>query len=76
MQVELDRKGRVIIPSQVRKKVRARRFELTVENNSKIVMESLPGPEAVRGKYKGLFKGKSIEQVEEDQERFIRLHKR
>lgn len=76
MQVELDRKGRVIIPSQVRKKVRARRFELSVVGDSKIVMESLQSPEMVRGKYKGLFKGKSIAQVEEDQERFIRLHRR
>ena len=40
-------------------------------------MEELPDPETVRGKYKGLFKGrKSIAQIEEDQEEFIEKHGR
>jgi DNA-binding transcriptional regulator/RsmH inhibitor MraZ len=71
LQVEIDRKGRVLLPSKVRKKVRARVFELRVEDSSTIIMEGLRDPEAVRGKYKGLLKGKSIRQIEEEQEMFI-----
>jgi DNA-binding transcriptional regulator/RsmH inhibitor MraZ len=76
MQVELDRKGRVLLPSHVRKKVRARRFELRVERDLTIVMKGLPDPETVRGKYKGLFKGKSMAQIEEQQEKFVQQHRR
>jgi len=39
-------------------------------------MEDLPDPESVRGKYKGLLKGKRINRIEEDQERFIAQNKR
>jgi len=65
--VEVDKKGRVLLPSQIRKRMPSRKFELRIENNS-IIMESLPDPESIRGKYKGLLKGKSIWQVEEEQE--------
>ena len=70
MQVEIDNKGRVLLPSEVRKKMKARRFELRVDKNS-IIMECLPDPESVRGKYKDLLKGKSMSEIEEDQERLI-----
>jgi len=75
LQVEIDRKGRVLLPSEVRKRMRTRRFELRVEDNS-VIMEGLPDPESVRGKYKGLLKGKSISRIEEDQERFVSQNKR
>ena len=75
MQVEMDRKGRVLLPSEVRKKMHTRRFELRMEDGS-IIMEGLPDPESVRGKYKGLLKGKSIIRIEEVQEEFIAQGKR
>lgn len=75
MQVEVDRKGRVLIPSEVRKKIRARRFELRTEENS-IIMEGLADPESVRGKYKRLFKAKSMSLIEEEQEKFVKLDRR
>ena len=65
----------MLLPSEVRKKMRSHRFELRVENRS-IIMEGLPDPESVRGKYKGLLKGKSIDRIEEDQERFVSQNKR
>ena len=73
--MEVDRKGRVLLPSQVRKQIGVHRFELRVEDGS-IIMEGLPDPESVRGKYKGLLKGKSISQIEEDQERLVSQRKR
>ncbi|MHB2036680.1 MAG: hypothetical protein ACYCPW_08070 [Nitrososphaerales archaeon] len=44
--------------------------------DSLIIMEGLPDPESVRGKYKGLLKGKNINRIEEDQERFVSQNKR
>lgn len=78
MEVELDRKGRVLLPSQVRKRVPSRRFELRIEDDSKIILEGMLDSESVRGKYKDLLKvkKKSIAQIEEDQERFIKKHRR
>lgn len=71
LQVEIDRKGRVLIPSQIRNKVRSRRFEVKVKDSSTIIMEGLPDSETVRGKYKGIFKGKNMSEIEETQERFM-----
>lgn len=75
LQVQVDRKGRVLLPSEVRRKVGVKRFQLRVEDGS-IIMEGLPDPESVRGKYKGLLKGKSLSQIEEDQEEFVSRHSR
>jgi len=77
LEVEVDSKGRVLLPSQVRKRVSSRRFELRVEDDSKIILEGMPDSESVRGKYKDLLKvKKSISQIEEDQERFVKKHTR
>ncbi len=67
--VELDDKGRVHIPSSVRREVKTRRFNLYVQGG-KILMEPVRAPTTVRGKYKGLI-GVSVEQLEEAQESFV-----
>ncbi len=67
--VELDVKGRVHIPSSVRREVKSRRFNLYVQGG-KILMEPVRAPETVRGKYKGLLRV-SVEQLEEAQESFV-----
>jgi AbrB family looped-hinge helix DNA binding protein len=75
VQVEIDTKGRVLIPSSVRRKIGSKRFEIRLEDNT-IVLEGLPDPESVRGKYKGLLGGKSISTIEEEQEVFLSKHTR
>lgn len=75
MKVEVDPKGRILISAQVRKKIRNTRFELRVENSS-IILQGVPEPESVRGKYKGLLKGRTISQIEEDQEEFVSRNRR
>ncbi len=67
--VELDDKGRVHIPSSVRREVKTRRFNLYVQGG-KILMEPVKPPTTVRGKYKGLIRV-SVEQLEEAQESFV-----
>ncbi len=67
--VEVDEKGRVLIPSSVRRELKARRFKLSLERG-RILMEPVEKAEAVKGKYKGLLKV-SMEELEEAQERFV-----
>lgn len=74
-EVELDEKGRTLIPASIRKHLKTRRFEIRLKEG-RIVMEPLPDPESVRGKHRGLLKGKTMEEVEEEQERFVLEGKR
>jgi DNA-binding transcriptional regulator/RsmH inhibitor MraZ len=72
--VELDDKGRVHIPADIRRELKARRFKLSLEKG-RILMEPVKPAEAVRGKYKGLLKV-SVEEMEEAQERFVTAARR
>jgi bifunctional DNA-binding transcriptional regulator/antitoxin component of YhaV-PrlF toxin-antitoxin module len=72
--VEIDEKGRVYIPANVRREVKARRFTLTLEDG-KILMEPVISPALVKGKYKGPLKV-SMEELEEAQERFVTAGRR
>lgn len=72
--MELDDKGRVHIPADVRRELKARRFKLSLEKG-RILMEPVKLPEAVKGKYKGLLKV-SVEELEEAQERFVAAGRR
>ena len=74
MTVEVDEKGRVQIPASVRREMKSRRLKLSFEDG-RILMEPVKSLEAVRGKYKGLIKV-SIEQLEEDQERYTAAGRR
>ncbi len=67
--VELDSRGRLLLPAEIRKRLGSRRF-LLKESDGALKLEPLPRAEEVRGKYKGLIK-KSMEDLEEDQERFL-----
>lgn len=67
--VVLDPKGRLLLPSEIRKKIAARRFVLRFKDE-KLELEPLPAPKSVRGKYRGLLKV-SREELEEAQERFL-----
>ena len=69
-EVELDPKGRVLIPAEIRRELKVRRFRAKV-SHGKIVLEPIIKAESVRGKYKGLLKV-STEELEERQERFLK----
>ncbi len=72
--VEMDEKGRVHIPSTLRRELRSRRFTLSVKGG-RLLMEPVKPPATVRGKYKGLLKV-GIEELEEAQERLVSASKR
>ncbi len=67
--VEIDEKGRLLIPPSLRRELKSRRFTVSVKGG-RLVMEPVKPPDAVRGKYKGLLKV-GIEELEEAQERFV-----
>ena len=69
-EVELDPKGRVLIPAEIRRELKVRRFRAKV-SHGRIVLEPVIKAESVRGKYKGLLKV-SAEELEERQERFLK----
>ena len=69
-EVELDPKGRVLIPAEIRRELKVRRFRAKVIHG-KIVLEPVIKEESVRAKYKGLLKV-STEELEERQERFLK----
>jgi bifunctional DNA-binding transcriptional regulator/antitoxin component of YhaV-PrlF toxin-antitoxin module len=72
--VDMDEKGRVHIPSSLRRELKTRRFTLSVKGG-RLLMEPVKSPSTVRGKYKGLLKV-GIEELEEAQERFVTASKR
>ncbi len=74
VEVEMDSKGRVLLPANVRREVKARRFSLDVKGG-RIFLEPLPDPERVRGKYKRLLKV-SMEELEETQEKYVTYGRR
>ncbi len=72
--VEMDEKGRVHIPANVRREVKARRFTLSLEEG-RILMEPVKSPALVKGKYKGLLKV-TMDELEDAQERFVTAGRR
>jgi DNA-binding transcriptional regulator/RsmH inhibitor MraZ len=67
--VEMDSKGRLLVPAEIRRNVKSRRFTLrTCEGRLELV--PLPEPERVKGKHRGLLKV-GLEELEKEQEKFI-----
>jgi bifunctional DNA-binding transcriptional regulator/antitoxin component of YhaV-PrlF toxin-antitoxin module len=73
-EVELDRKGRLLLPAEIRREAGSRRFTVRVEDG-KIELCPVPDPKSVRGKYRGLLRV-SMEELEEAQERFVEKGRR
>jgi bifunctional DNA-binding transcriptional regulator/antitoxin component of YhaV-PrlF toxin-antitoxin module len=69
-EVEMDTKGRVLIPAKIRHGLRARRFRAKLVQ-SRIVLEPIGMAESVKGKYEGLLKV-GREELEEKQEKFLK----
>jgi DNA-binding transcriptional regulator/RsmH inhibitor MraZ len=72
--VELDRKGRALLPASVRKKIASRRFEVKVLKG-RIEFIPLEGVESLRGKYAARVKS-SWPELEEKAEMFVSQRKR
>ena len=70
----MDEKGRVHIPADARRELKARRFKLSLEKG-RILMEPVKSHDTVRGKYKGLLRV-SLEEMEEAQEGFVAAGRR
>jgi bifunctional DNA-binding transcriptional regulator/antitoxin component of YhaV-PrlF toxin-antitoxin module len=72
--VELDDKGRALLPASVRKKMGTRRFEVKVVKG-KIELTPLEDVRELKGKYANLIRS-SWTEIEEKAERFVRQGKR
>jgi len=72
--VELDRKGRALLPASVRKKVGSRRFEVKV-SNGRIELIPLEGVRSLKGKYAISVKS-SWQELEEKAEILVNQRKR
>jgi len=72
--VELDRKGRALLPASVRKKVASRRFEVRV-SKGRIEFIPLEDVRSLKGKYATSVKS-SWRELEEKAESFVNQRKR
>jgi len=72
--VEMDSKGRLLVPAEVRREIKSRRFTLRVHGD-KLELEPIANPDKVKGKYRGLLRV-SLEELEEEQEKFVLEGKR
>lgn len=72
--VELDDKGRALLPASLRKKLGARRFEVKLIDG-RVELLPLQNMKALKGKYKDRIKT-PWSQLEEKAEKFVREGKR
>jgi len=72
--VELDEKGRALLPASVRRKVKSRRFQVKLRGE-RIELLPIESLKTLKGKYKGRLKT-SWEILEEKAERFVKEGKR
>lgn len=67
--VEVDEKGRILIPAEVRKHLHSKRFKVTTSRD-RIELEPLPAPEDLRGKYRKVIR-REWEELEEMGEKYV-----
>jgi bifunctional DNA-binding transcriptional regulator/antitoxin component of YhaV-PrlF toxin-antitoxin module len=72
--VEQDEKGRILLPLEIRRKFRTKRFKI-VPKKEKLELEPLPELSDLRGKYKQIIK-REWEELEERSEEFVTKGKR
>ena len=65
--VEYDKQGRMVIPKEIREKLKTNRF-LVEFFEGEIRLVPIPPVDSLRGKYR---LEKSIEEIEEDQEKYL-----
>jgi len=67
--VEADEKGRILIPLEVRRKFKTRRFKLTTKKDH-FELQPLPVVEELKGKYRSIIKSE-WDQLEEKAEEIV-----
>ena len=72
--VEEDEKGRILLPLEIRRKFRTKRFKLILKKE-KLELEPLTEVSELKGKYKQIIKG-DWEELEEKSEEFVSKGKR
>ena len=71
--VSMDDRGRVLIPKDIRRKIRARFFTVELMDDGSIVLRPIANDVLkLAGKFKDLIKYRNIEELEEKQEEYIR----
>ncbi len=72
----MDDRGRILIPKDIREKVRSKLFTLELMDNGTIVLKPIINEVLeLSGKFKGLLEYESLEELEEKQEEFVRKNR-
>ena len=73
----MDDRGRILIPRDVRRRVKSRFFILELKGDGSIVLKPVASEVlGLAGRFRGLIKYESIEELEERQEEFVRGERR
>lgn len=72
--VESDEKGRILLPIELRRKFKAKRFKVTTDGRY-IELQPIAGIEGLRGKYRNAIKSE-WEELEEKGEEFVGTNRR
>jgi len=69
----MDDRGRILIPKDIRRRVKAKLFTIELMDDGSIVLKPITSEVfELAGKFKGLLKHRSMEELEEKQEEFVR----
>ena len=75
--VSMDDRGRILIPKNIRKKVKTKLFTIELMSDGTIMLKPVASEVLeLAGKFKDLLKYKSIEELEEKQEKFVKRKRR
>jgi len=75
--VSMDDHGRILIPRDIRRKVRTKLFTIELTDDGIIILKPIVNEVLeLAGKFKGLLDYRSLEELEEKQEEFVRKGRR
>lgn len=72
--VEADEKGRVLLPIEVRRRLKSKRFRISIKDGL-LELEPLPSVKELKGKYRNVIRSE-WEELEERAEEFVSKGKR
>mgnify|MGYP003877397913 CR=1 FL=1 len=71
--VEMDDRGRILIPSSIRKRLKSRMFSIQLLSEGALLLKPIREEiEGLGGKYRGVIKASSFEELEEAQEELLK----
>ncbi len=75
--VSMDDRGRILVPKDIRRRVKARIFTIELTSDGSIVLKPVANEVLeLAGKFKGLLKYRSIEDLEEKQEEYLKRERK